>query len=155
MRRLHRLTFIFRSLLSSRQHGRHLDIEPVRQEDTRDLLGRRSLLNRKRPPVDRRSSARIRPGCFPNYPPRNTKIRQYLRPKLRGNAFALRAILGAAGFPCTCATHTNSCLRRPAFAGRVGARASSALGSTCACCPCAHDLASSPATNTGLAKIPA
>jgi hypothetical protein len=44
------------------------------------------------------------------------------------------------------------CCCRPPGAGRGRARASSARGSICACCPCAHDLVSSPAISSSLAK---
>src|SRR5580658_4310126 len=60
----------------------------------------------------------------------------------------------AAGFPCRCAAMNASLSRQPPSAGRGRARAPSARGSTCACCPSAPDLASSAATSNGTAEDP-
>jgi hypothetical protein len=72
---------------------------------------------------------------------------------IRWNGFALRAMLMLSGVPCKCVLPKDcfSCQLHGAGLGR--ARASSVRASTCACCPPALDLVSSPATSPSLAKI--
>jgi len=77
---------------------------------------------------------------------------QMLQAWKRWNGFQMRAMLLSSGVPWKCALTKDCCSCRPQGAGRGPARASCARGSTCACCPPALDLVSSPATNNSLAK---